>query len=396
MRNAFLFLNSSAMHLQSYIQSAKEILQQYTGDVPFAAWLKIFFRQHKKYGSRDRKQIADLCFCYFRLGKAFSNHGQEDRLLIGQFLCHSDSVFIHELKKEWSEKLSLSTADKLAFLDPFQRSLLFPFNDEISAEIEKETFSLSFLQQPDLFLRVRPGKEKAVVQKLARAGISFSQEGHCLRLSNNTKVDEVIRLDEEAVVQDRSSQRVLEPLQHQTADAKKPTAAWDCCAASGGKTILLHDTFPQLRLTVSDIRESILVNLRNRLKRAGIASYKSFVADVSSQGFLLPQKFDIILCDAPCSGSGTWARTPEQLLFFTQEKIEHYTNLQKSIALNASKSLRANGFFLYITCSVFTRENEDVVRYLSQQGNLQVLSQQYFKGYDQKGDTLFAALFTTL
>ncbi|HEU4904156.1 MAG TPA: Fmu (Sun) domain-containing protein, partial [Flavisolibacter sp.] len=376
------------MHLQSYMQSAKELLQQYKGDMPFAAWLKNYFRQHKKYGSRDRKQIIDLCFCYFRLGQAFSKEVLEERLLIGQFLCHRDSVFIQELKAEWSEQRFLSISDKLDFLDPSQRSLLFPFTTETSDEIDKESFTLSFLQQPDLFLRVRPGKEKVVLQKLDKAGIPFSQEGTCLRLSNNTKVDEVLRLDEEAVVQDISSQRVVEPLQHQTPNAKPQTAAWDCCAASGGKTILLHDTFPRLRLTVSDIRESILVNLRNRLKRAGIGSYKSFVADVSMPGFSLPQKFDIILCDAPCSGSGTWARTPEQLLFFTREKIGHYASLQKNIALNASKSLRSNGFFLYITCSVFSRENEEVVHYLSQHGNLQVLSQHYFKGYEQKGDTL--------
>lgn len=384
------------MHLQSYMQSAKELLQQYKGDMPFAAWLKNYFRQHKKYGSRDRKQIIDLCFCYFRLGQAFSKEVLEERLLIGQFLCHRDSVFIQELKAEWSEQRFLSISDKLDFLDPSQRSLLFPFTTETSDEIDKESFTLSFLQQPDLFLRVRPGKEKVVLQKLDKAGIPFSQEGTCLRLSNNTKVDEVLRLDEEAVVQDISSQRVVEPLQHQTPNAKPQTAAWDCCAASGGKTILLHDTFPRLRLTVSDIRESILVNLRNRLKRAGIGSYKSFVADVSMPGFSLPQKFDIILCDAPCSGSGTWARTPEQLLFFTRGKIGHYASLQKNIALNASKSLRSNGFFLYITCSVFSRENEEVVHYLSQHGNLQVLSQHYFKGYEQKGDTLFAALLTTL
>lgn len=384
------------MHLQSYMQSAKEILQQYRGDLPFAAWLKNFFRQYKKYGSRDRKLIADLCFCYFRLGKAFSNQPLEERLLIGQFLCHEDSIFIRELKKEWSEKASLSASDKLDFLDPSQRNLLFSFAGQISNEIGKDAFTLSFLQQPDLFLRLRPGKEKEVLQKLAKAGIPFSQEGLCLRLPNNTKADEILRIDEDVVVQDISSQRVLEPLQHQTPNLNPQTSAWDCCAASGGKTILLHDSFPQLRLTVSDIRESILVNLRNRLKRAGIGSYRSFVADVSAPGFSLPQKFDIILCDAPCSGSGTWARTPEQLLFFTQEKIGHYAALQKSIALNASKSLCSNGLFLYITCSVFTRENEEVVHHLSQHGNLQVLSQQYFKGYDQKGDTLFAALFTTL
>ena len=165
-------------------------------------------------------------------------------------------------------------------------------------------------------------------------------------------------------------------------------------AASGGKTILLHDYYPQATLTVSDIRESILINLKNRLNRAGIHSYQSFVADVASPQFDLSRKFDLIICDAPCSGSGTWARTPEQLVFFSPDKIEYYVNLQKNIALHASRCLQKGGLFLYITCSVFFRENEEVVDYLQENGGLRLVSQQYFRGYREKGDTLFAALFT--
>ncbi len=374
---------------------AENILTDYSGDVPFAAWLKNVFKQHKKYGSRDRKLIADLCFCYFRLGKAFYNWLQKDRLLAGQFLCHQDSSFIKELMPEWYEKRVATISEKFAYLGTEEKTAIFSLADEISPEIGKETFLFSHLQQPDLFLRIRPGKEKALIEKLKVANVLYEQEGTCLRLSNSTKVDEIIRMDEEAVVQDISSQRVLEPLQHQTPNLKPQTSVWDCCAASGGKTILFHDAYPKAKLTVSDIRESILVNLRNRLKRAGIASYHSFVADVSSPHFSLPQKFDVIICDAPCSGSGTWGRTPEQLLFFKPEKIEHYASLQTKIVHNASRSLKEGGLFLYITCSVFHRENEDVVRYLQQNSQLKMLSQQYFKGYDKKGDTLFAALFTT-
>jgi 16S rRNA (cytosine967-C5)-methyltransferase len=170
-------------------------------------------------------------------------------------------------------------------------------------------------------------------------------------------------------------------------------SAWDCCAASGGKTILLHDHFPSAKLTATDIRENILINLRNRLKRAGIRSYQAFVADLVGKSFL-SQKFDVIICDAPCSGSGTWGRTPEQLHFFTREKIDHYAGLQKKIALNASRSLKPGGYFLYITCSVFYLENEDVVAYLQQNSGLKLVVQQYHTGYDKKGDTLFTALFT--
>lgn len=380
------------MKPQAYLHSAVHIVQQYRGEIPFATWLKAYFRLHKKYGSKDRKAIADLCFCYFRLGNAFAGYGLEDRFLIGQFLCHEKSLFVQSLKPEWSEYSALPLKEKMTFLDASQVRSIFPFADECSNEIERELFQLSFLQQPDLFLRIRPGKEQIVVKKLKEAGVDFSLTGACLRLSNSTKIDEVIRLNEEAVVQDISSQKVLEPLQNQISNPKSQILAWDCCAASGGKSILLHDTFDNVKLTVSDVRESILVNLKYRFRRASIQSYHSFVADVSASHFTTKQKFDLIICDAPCSGSGTWARTPESLHFFRREKIDRYSALQKRIALNASNSLKPGGYFLYITCSVFRKENEEVVSALQQK--MQILSQRYFKAYDKRGDTLFAALFT--
>jgi 16S rRNA (cytosine967-C5)-methyltransferase len=159
---------------------------------------------------------------------------------------------------------------------------------------------------------------------------------------------------------------------------------------------LFHDHFPGARLAVSDIRESILMNLQKRFKRAGIKSYDWFVADVSSPGFDFQKKFDLVICDAPCSGSGTWSRTPEQLFFFKEEKIEQYAHLQKQIVSNASKALKKNGCFLYITCSVFEKENEAMVKFIENSLPLQLKSMEYLKGYDKKADTLFVALFTAI
>ena len=106
-----------------------------------------------------------------------------------------------------------------------------------------------------------------------------------------------------------------------------------------------------------------------------------------------PESFDLIICDAPCSGSGTWGRTPEQLSRFQKEKIEDYATLQKAIAVNASKCLKEEGLFFYITCSVFRRENEDVVEHIRQEAKLRLIEQRYVKGYEEKADTLFTALF---
>jgi len=382
------------MHLHAYLRSAETVIGLYDASIPFASWLKNYFREQKKFGSRDRRMVGDLCFCYYRLGKAFEEYSLTELLLIGQFLCHGKSIFIDELKPEWSGVSSGTLKDKFAFLLHEKRVVIFPLLEEVSNDIDKNAFNLSHLVQPDLFLRIRPGKKETVLQKLQTLIVPFSVEGDCLRLPIATKIDDALQLDKEVVVQDKSSQCVLEPLQSEIRNQKSEIgSAWDCCAASGGKSILLHDHFPQVQLTVSDVRESILHNLKTRFSRAGIASYQSFVADVSSPQFRLNKKFDVIICDAPCSGSGTWGRTPEQLRFFSKQKIEHYNSLQKSIALNASKCLKEGGQLLYITCSVFKKENEDVVEYISQQTKLRLLKQQYFEGYNEKADTLFAASF---
>jgi 16S rRNA (cytosine967-C5)-methyltransferase len=383
------------MRSHSYINSAKNIVQGYDGSIPFALWLKHYFKEYKKYGSRDRREIAHLCYSFYRLGNAFQKEDIEERILLGVFLSSSGANFVlQELKPEWKEKIHLSIEEKVQFLNAASElQQIFPYADEVSDEINAAQFHKSFLLQPLLYLRIRPGEGHIVETKLQDQSIDFEYiSSDCITITNSTKVDEIIELNKEAVVQDYSSQRVLEllpeTLQH------KDLKAWDCCAASGGKSILLNDRFPDVRLTVTDVRKSILINLQKRFYEAGIRNYRHFVMDVSSKDFSFKENFDLVICDAPCSGSGTWSRTPEQLHFFEKEKINYYAALQKRIAANAAKNVKMGGYLLYITCSVFKKENEEVVDYLQKNTQLQLQAWQYFKGYDRRADTLFAALFT--
>ena len=337
--SSFTFDVSRLTFDHSYQNSAKFILGLYDGSQPFSIFLKNFFSQNKKYGSRDRKAITELCYSHFR-------------------------------------------------------SAPFPWKEELSEGIDYESFLKSFQTQPDLFLRVRPGNEKMVKEKLNNAGIEFREANStCLALPNSSKIDQVIELDKEAVVQDLNSQKVGEFLPRFTFDVSRLTL-WDCCAASGGKSILAYDLLKNIDLTVSDIRESILVNLRKRFMRAGIKDYKSLIIDLSKLQPLRAQRFDLIILDAPCTGSGTWSRTPEQLFYFKKEKIDYYSNIQKRIAQNVIPHLNENGKFLYITCSVFKKENEEVVDFITKNSNLKIEKMELLKGYDKKADTLFACLFS--
>jgi 16S rRNA (cytosine967-C5)-methyltransferase len=382
------------MHLYSYLNSAKEIIKLYEGNIPFAAWLKEYFRQHKKFGSRDRKAVSSLCFSYFRIGAAFNDKTIDEKLLIGQFLCNDSSPFIDEYKPEWKELIHQPVNEKLSLIG---HDNIFSFVEELSNEIDQELLDLSFLIQPDLFLRIRPGNRNKVLDKLDKAGAQYIIEGeNTVRLPNSYKAEEILAIDKEVVIQDLNSQQVLLPLILETKKHALGKEVWDCCAASGGKSILFYDSFPNISITASDIRESIIRNLRNRFKNAGISNYQSFVADIAAKDFSLKRKYDIVICDAPCSGSGTWSRTPEQLIFFRKENIDYYADLQKSIAINAAKAVRENGYFLYITCSVFKRENEAVMEYIKEETGMTLCSNQYLKGYTEKADTLFTALFKRL
>jgi 16S rRNA (cytosine967-C5)-methyltransferase len=258
---------------------------------------------------------------------------------------------------------------------------------------------ISHLQQPDVFVRMRPDKKLQVEQQLKAKNIDFVTEGNAVRFAPNTKVEQVLAVNKDVIVQDISSQRIGELIE-KIEIKHSPFKVWDCCAASGGKSILAIDQFKiqypksKIELTVTDVRSTILHNLQKRFSEAGITHFRSFVADLTKPINNSSELFDLIICDAPCSGSGTWGRTPEQLVFFTEDKIEYYSNLQQSIVSNASKQLKENGYFLYITCSVFAEENEKIVSFISEDLKLKLVEMKYFKGYNEKADTLFAALFT--
>ncbi len=390
------------MNYSSHLATAQQLLLYYKPQTPFHVYLKKYFQQNKKHGSNDRKLIAALCYNYFRLGFALKDIPVEERILTGFFLCEqTNSHFLHFFKSEWNEAINKSLEEKLTigFDHPEQSAIknIFPFKDELSNEVDPEKFNLSFLQQPKLFIRVRPGHKNVVLKKLQDEGVQYELVSEsCIAMANASKIDAIIELDKEAVVQDFNSQRTGEFIKSKITNLKSEIAVWDCCAASGGKSIMAYDINPQIQLTLSDKRRSILENLRKRFAKAGIKNYHSFVADLTSHiRQLSSEKFDLIIADVPCTGSGTWARTPEQLYHFNHKQIKKYSALQKQIVENVIPYLKAGGHFLYITCSVFKKENEDVVNFIKEKFNLHEVKMQLLKGYEIQADTMFAALFKT-
>jgi 16S rRNA (cytosine967-C5)-methyltransferase len=392
------------MYAYSYIKSAVEAISGYTGSQPFALYLRQFFSRNKKFGARDRKAISHLCYCHFRLGHALPELSPTDKMTAGLFLCSGQKeAMLLELSPLFHEKVQLLPDEKMQLAgDGHLWEKIFPLLNHLSPSIEKKEFALAHLMQPALFLRIRPGYEKEVQKKIIEAELpAIFLSPNTLQLPVGANLASVFEMNKEVVVQDYSSQQTghlfnkFIPL----LPTGKKFQVLDACAASGGKTIMLYDELGEkANYTVSDIRLSILHNLEKRLKEAGIKNVRSVQADISIENAFgkAGEQFDIIIADVPCSGSGTWRRCPENLVFFTEIQLQEYTALQQNIVKNLVPLLKPGGLLFYITCSVYAVENERQTEYLQQECGLQLLQKQYFTGYEQQADTMYGAVLQQL
>ena len=384
------------MKYDNQLRYALKILEEFQNQMPLNAWLKNYFRLNKQMGSKDRRQIAEMIYAYYRLGHAKPDISKDERIFLGLWLCNREPMdLLAHFKPEWNNRINLSAEQKISSFNPED---IFPWKNLLSEGIDHRKWCLSFLQQPDLFIRIRPGKEDFVIQKMNEQGWAYEKiASSTLRLPTRSKIEDLFNLNTDIVVQDLNSQRVSEffPNIYELRPAPDhQVKVWDCCAGSGGKTMLLYDHLPGISITVSDKRDSILVNLKKRLSQAGIEHIKIQSADLSdskSSASISGAPFDMILADVPCSGSGTWARNPESLYFFNPKNIEPFHSLQKKILTHILPHLKKGAQLMYITCSVFKEENEEITHFLKNQLGMNLITQKLLTGYTHRADTMFVS-----
>ncbi|MET1056953.1 MAG: RsmB/NOP family class I SAM-dependent RNA methyltransferase [Pedobacter sp.] len=382
------------MKLEYQVRAFEQAFDQYDGVLPLHRFLFTYFKQHKQMGSSDRRWTTRYLYSYFRLGQALKKEQPLVRLAVADFLCNqSESMVITHYLPQLADQLLLPVQAKItlitdAFPD-FKLEEVFPFKAALSEGIVEAEFLQSFFIQPDLFLRVKEDQQQSFLELLAKEEVAVKVINEkTLALPNGTKLEKLLPESKYYQVQDLSSQKTGEYF------LPKPYEYWwDCCAASGGKSLLLHDIEPKVQLLVSDVRESSLHNLDERFQAAGIRKYQKKVLDLlqNNDQDLHDYVFDGIILDAPCSGSGTWGRTPEMLYHFEEHKIDFFAGLQKNIAARVLKYLKPGKVLIYITCSVFQKENEEVIEQLLATQPLKLESMQSITGYNDKADTMFIA-----
>ena len=382
------------MRVEHQVRAFEQIYKNYDGVLPLHRFLFTYFKQNKQMGSSDRRWATRYIYSFFRLGKALPKLAPIERLAIADFLCHhTPSLIVESYLADLAGQVTSPLVEKIALLQKryakFKLEDVFPFHEQLSTTIDKNELLQSFFIQPNLFIRVKGTHIQAVINQLVANNIPFEETiENALSLPNGTKLEEVIPDSRLYQVQDLSSQKTgayFEPAKYDY--------WWDCCAASGGKSLLLHDIEPKIELLVSDVRENSLYNLDERFQLAGIKKYHKKVIDLlqNNDQTLHHYEFDGILLDAPCSGSGTWGRTPEMLYYFEKYKIENYVKLQKAFAGNVIKYLKPGKPLIYMTCSVFKEENEEVVHYIEAHFPVKLEKMELIKGYKDKADSMFVA-----
>jgi len=136
---------------------------------------------------------------------------------------------------------------------------------------------------------------------------------------------------------------------------------WDCCAAPGGKTLILARRLGTADVVASDVSVKRLAQTEARLRRYAYAERVGFAAADAADARAVEGSFDLILCDVPCSGTGTLAGNPEIRHRLKVEELARQAERQTAILSGALKRLASGGRLVYSTCSLEPEECEGVV-----------------------------------
>jgi 16S rRNA C967 or C1407 C5-methylase (RsmB/RsmF family)/NOL1/NOP2/fmu family ribosome biogenesis protein len=166
-------------------------------------------------------------------------------------------------------------------------------------------------------------------------------------------------------VQEASSM-FLEHALRQTIDLSRPLRVLDLCAAPGGKSTLLQSLLPAGSLLVSNevIRHRVNVLEENMIKWGG-ANVVVTSNDPQELG-RLENYFDVILVDAPCSGSGLFRREAEAVRAWSPDNVRLCSQRQQRILADSWPALRQDGLLIYSTCSYSREENEDILDWMTE------------------------------
>jgi len=333
-------------------------------------------RRDKRWGSRDRKFVAETIYDIIRWKRLYAEIAEVSEPFTRPNLWRLFSVWCVlrgiELP-DWSQieptpsRRIKGRFDELSKIRKFKESIP-DWIDEIGVKElgekvwTKEIASLNI--QAEVILRTNTLKttKEALQEKLLEEGIEtviLPKHPDAIKLVERANVFKTEAFKNGWFeVQDASSQLVAAYL-----DVKPGMKVIDTCAGAGGKTLHLAALMQNKgQLTAMDIYESKLRKLKVRARRGGVHNVDLKAIESTKPIKKLHDKADRVLIDAPCSGLGVLRRNPDSKWKLQPEFLDNIRKTQQEILCSYSKMVKPGGKLVYATCSVLPSENQDQVK----------------------------------
>ncbi|MBI5936634.1 MAG: RsmB/NOP family class I SAM-dependent RNA methyltransferase [Betaproteobacteria bacterium] len=336
--------------------------------------LSHFFREHPKLGSQDRAFIAEAVYGVLRHLRSLETlcGGRNGRQLLLAWLARHGGHNLREFE-------AITREDEFKWLKEIKSAKLEDQPEAVQLDLPDWLYErlheshgtrlpelVQALNRPaPLDLRVNPlsADRDAILAQLKAEGFAAEATPYSplgIRLKDKPALQKhPLFLNGQVEVQDEGSQLLgllLAP--------KRGEMVCDFCAGAGGKTMLLGALMRSTgRLYAFDVSEKRLNNLKPRLKRSGLSNVQAqlIAGERDTKVKRLAAKFDRVLVDAPCSGTGTLRRNPDLKWRQTPEALAELNAKQASILNSAATLVKTGGRLVYATCSLLREENEAIV-----------------------------------
>ncbi len=343
----------------AHVAAAIEILDAIFAGSPAEKALTGWARGHRFAGSKDRAALRDLVFQALRCRASYGWRGGAETgrgVMLGAMRAagRADEVFTGagyapDPVGQGEEGRDIVEAPRQVQLD-MPGWILTQLDQDHGPKAAEIATALK--DRAGVFLRVNAAHRDAD----RAVGVLAQDEIEARPIKNLKNALEVIA-NEKKVGQSAAFQAGLvelqDPASQQAIDRLELTPGMrvlDYCAGGGGKALALAAR--GAIVTAHDIDARRMKDIAPRAARAGVT-----IAEIATSDLTKQAPFDLVLCDAPCSGSGTWRRTPEAKWALTPDRLEELCGMQDAVLAGAAELVRPGGVLAYATCSVLSCEN---------------------------------------
>ncbi len=344
-----------------------EVISRILSGEPAEKTLTNWARSNRYAGSKDRAAVRDIVYdCLRQKRSLMHNAGFEGArgLVAGHILAAGQAVadvftgerfaaeVLSDKEQAGLEQSRITPPDAVRLdvpdwiLPALQQALGDGLEDNLAALQKRAPLDLRVNVKKTDVAHARSALAKDNIECVTVAGAP-----NALRVTENPRRVALSGAYQSGVIeiQDAGSQAVVDML-----PLAKVTSVLDYCAGGGGKTLamaaLANDA---VRFDAYDRSKARMKDLGARAKRAGAK-----VQTLQTDPVLAGKTYDLVLLDAPCSGTGAWRRNPDGKWRFTDDDLRDLVNTQAKILADTQSLVAPDGVLAYVTCSLLQQENE--------------------------------------